>query len=141
MLAQPLTSPVLLFENFLGRITQEPYYQLICLQWHPGRRDLEAVQALYRHLLQAQQVTHFTKLLVDERAAAPYTESAKTWLAEEWLPGLPNLSGFRARAYVVATDVFARLSAVPVLAQAQHLHLPYHSFTTEAEARAWLQLQ
>jgi len=141
MLAQQLTSPVLLFENSLGRLTQEPSHQLIYLQWYPGPRDLDAVQALFRHLLQAQHLTRFSKLLIDERAAAPYSEAAKTWLAEEWLPCLPSLSGFRARAYILATDVFARLSAVPVLAQAQHLHLPYHSFATEAEARAWLQLQ
>ncbi|WP_324677135.1 hypothetical protein [Hymenobacter sp. GOD-10R] len=140
MLAQQLTSSVLLFENSLGHITQEPDQQLICLCWHRVLRDVSGLQPLLSQLLRAQHLTHYPKLLLDEHEAAPYSEAAKSWMVNEWLPCLPNLAGFQSVACVVATDVFARLSAVPVVAQAQHLHLPYRSFPTEAEARAWLQL-
>ena len=140
MLAQQLPSPVLLFENSLGHITQEPDQKLLCLHWHAAPRDLAPVQQLLRQLLQAHHLTHYPKLLLDERLASPYTEATKSWLVEEWLPRLPSITSFQAVARIVATDVFSRLSTVPVVAQAQHLHLPYHSFATEQEARAWLQL-
>lgn len=142
MLVPAVTAaPVFLFANAQARLSHEPG-GLLCLQWQPGLRNLATVQATFEQLQQAQRRSGATRLLLDERLAGPFSEEAKSWLTEEWLPRLAGQGRFQHIAAVLAQDVFARLSAVLILAQVQRLHLGQHRpFLAEADARAWLRQQ
>ncbi|WP_375434909.1 hypothetical protein [uncultured Hymenobacter sp.] len=140
MAAQPAISSLLLFENSLARIVQEADH-LICVYWHAGLREEAGAQLVFQQVRTAQQQTGCTKLLMNEQLAGIFTEAAKAWLVENWLPHLTRSGGFRHVACVLPTDVFARLSNVPVQVQAKSLHLPFQPFSSEAAARRWLHQQ
>ncbi|QNH62565.1 hypothetical protein [Hymenobacter sediminicola] len=127
----------LLYENSLGRITHEPLGYLR-LHWQEGLRGSESVRALFAQLLRAQLRTGCRHLLIDERLAAPFQEADKVWLAGYWLPEWVQQVGCHHAAHLAATDVFARLSSVGILAKARSMALSQRSFTTETEALQWL---
>lgn len=130
------TSSVL-FENSLGCISYEPAGYLR-LHWQAGPRDSQPVRTLFAQTLRAQVQTGCAYLLIDERLASAFQEAEKAWLTEEWLPYWVAQAGRYYVAHLAATDVYARLSTVGVMAKARSIALSHCLFTNETDAVHWL---
>ncbi|RZK32675.1 MAG: hypothetical protein EOO63_00605 [Hymenobacter sp.] len=68
----------------------------------------------------------------------PFSPQAQQWISEDWLPAAVAVSGYRAGAVVVATNVLARLATAYITTSVADLPLRYRSFDTEEDAVAWL---
>ena len=127
----------LYFENSIGRIWEEPGGYLR-LEYRAGPREPLQFRALLTHAAQALSRRHWEKMLVDQRAMAPFNASEQQWMTTEWLPRAVAEHGYRYGAVLLAHDVFARLAMNQyVMASRQPQHA-YRTFDTEEAAVAWL---
>ncbi|MFC7666355.1 hypothetical protein ACFQT0_02125 [Hymenobacter humi] len=127
----------LYFENSIGRIWEEPGDSC---GWNtvPARASLLQFRALLTHAAQALSRRHWEKMLVDQRAMAPFNASEQEWMATEWLPRAVAEHGYRYGAVLLAHDVFARLAMNQYVMASRQLHHVYRTFDTEETAVAWL---
>lgn len=128
----------LYFENSSGRILEEPAGYLR-LEYHPGSRKEHHFRALLTHAAQALQRRGWRRMLVDQRAMAPFSTSEREWMTTEWLPRAVREHGYRHGAVLVATDVFARLAMNHFVMATRDLGHTYRTFEAEEAAVVWLE--
>ena len=127
----------LYFENSAGRIWEEPK-DYLRLEYYAGNREEIQFQALLMHLLHALRRRGTGKILVDQRAMAPFNTSEQAWMATEWLPRAVLEGGYRYGAVIVAHNVFARLVMTQLVMSTRNLPHTYRTFDGEEAALAWL---
>lgn len=127
----------LYFENKIGRIWEEPE-AFLRLEYRGGAREELQFRALLTHLAQALSRRRWQKILVDQRAMAPFSPAEQEWMTTEWLPRAVREHGYRFGAVLLAHDVFARLAMNQLVMATRGLPHVYRTFESEAEALAWL---
>lgn len=64
----------------------------------------------------------------------PFNPQAQQWISEEWLPAAVTVSGYRAGAVVVATNVLTRIATAYITTSVVNLPLRYRCFDTKTAA-------
>lgn len=125
------------FENSAGRLWEEPA-GYVRLEYKPGPRETVQFRALLTHAAQALGRHRWPRMLVDQRAMAPFTPAEQAWMSRDWLPAAVHEYGYRYGALLVAHDVIARLAMTQVIFGTRNLPHAYRSFEDEGAAVAWL---
>ena len=125
------------FESAAAKITREQA-GYIHLQMQSGKQTAADIRTMFEQSLLATQTSGFNKLLLDHRLAAPFEEEAKDWFKHMFLPHMATDLAARRTAVVLAYDVFARLSMVPLSAGVYRRGNLVRSFESKTEALAWL---
>ena len=133
----PKPTRSLYFENSAGRIWEEPEGYLR-LEYRSGLREAVQFRALLTHTAQALSRRLWSKILVDQRAMAPFNPSEQDWMTTEWLPRTVQENGYRFGAVLVAHNVFARLAMNQLIMSSRNLPHTYCTFEAEETAVAWL---
>ncbi|OUJ69173.1 hypothetical protein BXP70_26870 [Hymenobacter crusticola] len=126
------------YGNAVGLVQEHSDY--VRLRYHAGQRQAVEFQALLGHVTRALARHGAGKLLIDQRAMAPYSPPEQAYVLQQWLPRTIVEGHYRWGAVVMAQDVFARLAMDTIRTQAQTLPLTYRFFTEEPEALAWLHM-
>ncbi|WP_426490820.1 hypothetical protein [Hymenobacter sp. 102] len=129
----------LYFENPVGRLLEigDPTNCAV-VQYKPGKRNFEELQAFLTHTRQLLASRHWYKILNDQRDMMAFTEHERAWIAENWLDVRPEGAPLYHVAVLLSHDVFARLSMTLIMNETRELGLVYRLFEDEALARAWL---
>jgi hypothetical protein len=73
------------FENPVGRLLEQSVGQYVVVEYHPGPRKLNELQAFLTHAGQLLSRQGWHKLLGDQRHMAPFTPEELEWVTGFWL--------------------------------------------------------
>jgi len=128
------------FTNAAGRLLADPE-GFVRAYWTTQPRTLADTQALFASMSAALAQRGWSRILVNQVSMRPFSPAEQQWVAQEWLPGAVQQSGYRSGAVVLSTDIYARLATSFITTSVGGLPLRYRSFDQEAEALAWLRQQ
>ncbi len=134
----PYATLRLYYENSVGRLLEQPAGQYVVVQYHPGPRKLNELQAFLTHAGQLLSRQGWHKLLGDQRLMAPFTPEEIAWVTEYWLTSAQRRTSELYGAVLLPHDVFARLSVSQVMNEAKAAAMTYRLFDNDAEAATWL---
>lgn len=126
-----------LLQNPAGQVLADPA-GFLRLEWGSQPRSFAHIQAMFTTAAQALAQRGWSRILINQVGMIPFSPQAQQWVSEEWLPAAVAVSGYRAGAVVVATNVLTRLATAYITTNASNLPLRYRSFDTEAAAVSWL---
>ncbi|MGI4871104.1 MAG: hypothetical protein ACRYFX_07990 [Janthinobacterium lividum] len=133
----PLPAARLLFQSSVALIAHELVgYLRITLE--PGQHPSAELRAMFVESWRLHQAAGLHRVLFDQRLAVPFSEADKMWFIESFTPRLARQNAATRFAHLTATNVFARLSMVPMAAGIYHQGDSYKSFEEEAAALQWL---
>jgi hypothetical protein len=128
--------PVLL-KNAAGQVLVDPA-GFLRLEWGSQPRSFAQIQAMFTTAAQALEQRGWGRILINQVGMIPFSPQEQQWISTEWLPTAVTVSGYRAGALVVATNVLTRLATAYITTSVSGLPLRYRSFDTEAAAISWL---
>lgn len=136
------TQPVLALKDRFGAPLAEFYHfpqrRVLYVRWH-GNLTAEEVVGGVRAAMQLMDKHPFSHVLNDKRDTGGDWSEALPWLQYEWRP-LAVAAGIRTIAYILSPDFTAQLVSGN-FAAAMYGQINVTLFTSEKEARRWLQAQ
>jgi hypothetical protein len=132
-----MSSPLFYYRNSLGVITYDPL-GFIVLEWFDVSITPAELQSLYSHTLQALRHYDTCKLLTVQTHRQPLPVEDQQWIAEQWIPKAIAECAYSHCAIVESSQEAHRAGARAVGDRIGST-MTFRYFSTEAEARAWLQ--
>jgi hypothetical protein len=134
----PYATLRLYFENPVGRLLEQPVGQYVVVEYRPGPRKLNELQAFLTHAGQLLSRQGWHKLLGDQRLMSPFTPEEVQWVTEFWLSTAQWRTTVLYGAVLLPHDVFARLSVSQTMHEAKAAAMTYRLFEELETAQQWL---
>lgn len=134
----PYATLRLYFENPVGRLLEQPVGQYVVVEYRPGPRKLNELQAFLTHAKHLLSRQGWHKLLGDQRLMAPFTPEEAQWVTEFWLSTTRWRTTLLYGAVLLPHDVFARLSVSQIMHEAKAAAMTCRLFEELESAQQWL---